>query len=198
MPVMINLLPDIRQQKLRDAEKRQLLGLVMTTVLIVCGVLVGGMFVITAAQSARITSLTKSIAQKQSQISNDTDLPKVLTAQQQIVQLGALLKRKVYVSKLFAVLSEVSPSPKELAVSSMTSDDTGLLTAKVTAKSFYTATRAVAALAASNISVGSKAQSTNTPDFSNISLSAVDSDTSGIVSFTVTMQPGTGVTNAQR
>ncbi len=198
MAVSINLLPDVRQARIRDAERRQLLSIVLVGTLVLCGLVAGGLFAVTTAQQSQIKGLSASITDKKAQLTKDPDLIKILTAQQQVSSLDRLLTNKRYVTKVFNILTEISPTAKELMLTNLEIDDKNLMKVTVTGRDFLVADRFVKALVASNVKIGSKAAEGNLPDFTNVQLSTVATDTGSRTIFSITMQLADGVYDAKR
>ena len=198
MAVRINLVPDVRQAKIRTAQRRQMLTTVLIGVLVLCGLVAGGLFAVTTAQESQIKTLSGSISDKQAKLANESDLNKVLTTQQQIATLDGLLTSKRYMTKVLTIIQELSPSSKEISLQSMALDDTNQIKLTVKGRDFFVANRLVKALQASNTKVGSKADAKNAPDFTNVTMSEITSDSSSQTSFNITMQLADGVYDAKR
>lgn len=190
--VHINLLPDARKDKLRDQNNRQLAvsAATITVVGSVAGVVL--LFVILQAQNLQIRLLTNSIKDKQALIQQDIpDAQAVATMQLHLDTLGGLYANQVKMSNFFKVLGEVSNS--DVSISSVTLDATNKLTVTGTARSYNSASKLAEGMKASNVTLGEGSSPANTPDFTNVLLSALTGD-SGKVSFSITANVATGVT----
>lgn len=191
--VHINLLPDARKDKLRDQNNRQL-AISAATAAVVASV--GGLvllIVIIQAQNLQIRLLSNSISNKAEQITQDIpDAQVVATTQRHLESLGGLYANQVKMSKFFTVLASVSN--KDVSISSVSLDTANKLTVTGTARSYNSASKLAAAMEASNVTLGENASPSNQPDFTSVLLNALSGE-SGKVSFTITADVATGVTN---
>jgi Tfp pilus assembly protein PilN len=195
MAIMINLLPDVRLEKIREQQRRRTVTTLFTLVLISCGALIVGLIIFTSAQKLRISSLTKSISANQTTIKGTPNLSEILTLQQQLTTLPELYKNRLYVSKFMTIMQEVAP--KDLGITTMTYDGT-TVKANVTASSYVTAMKFVRALEASHVKVGTGASETNQPDFTDVTMSAVTGNGAGKVTYDIQATVSKEVTSASR
>lgn len=193
--VHINLLPDVRKEKLRDQNNRQLAMSAATTAVVasVAGIIL--LVVILQAQNLQIRLLSNSIKDKHAQIQQEIpDAQAIATMQSHLDSLGGLYNSQVKMSKFFTVLGSVSNS--DVSISSVTLDATNKLTVTGQARSYNAASKLAEAMKASNITLGENASPANTPDFTNVLLSALSGE-SGKASFSITATVATGVTNGK-
>ena len=189
MSAMINLLPDIRQAKLREKRRRQMMSGSAVIVWVVCGVIILGLSLATAAEKVLITSAKHSASTKIAQLNDVTGLVDALTAQQHLKSLPALYSQRSYMTKFFKALSESDPA--DITLSSLTVDDLNQLTVTGGARSYASVAKLARALSAAHREVGTGSSPTNDPYFTDVSISEV-SKSSTVISFTIqaTMQPG--------
>lgn len=194
MSAMINLLPDIRQAKLREKRRRQVMSGVAIATWVVCGVIVLALSLATAAEKVLISASTKSAKNKIEQLQNVPGIIEALTAQEHLAALPGLYSQRVYMTKFFKALSESDPS--DMTLSSLSIDGLNQLTVTGAARSYSSVAKLARALNLSNVSVGTGAAPTNSPYFTNVNITEVTKGSTQGVSFTIqaTMQPG--VTNA--
>lgn len=196
MSVAINLLPDIRQAKLREQRRRRMALSVGT---IICTACIGGLVVLllaTQAQKLRINQLTGQIKRDQAEINKTENLSEMLTTQQNLASLPALYNQRRFLTKLFTVLQGISP--KELGLTSLDMEDINTMKIGGRAQSYATVTKLVRALEASNVTVGENSSENNRAHFSNITISNVGAEGDGKVTFTLTAKLSEGVTDASR
>ncbi len=196
MTTLINLLPDIRQDKARNNQRRRMAKLAAFAVSGVSLGLVLILFLITLGQKYRINSLSEDIKSNQAAIDEINDLQQILTTQRQLSSLAELYQQRVLITRLYGVLSGLQP--REIGLQSLSLDAQNTLTMTAQARNFGSVTRFVKALQASNVSIGSGANINSRPHFSNIKLATVTSDTNNLVSFSVTATMSPEVTNANK
>jgi Tfp pilus assembly protein PilN len=193
MSVAINLLPDIRQAKLRDQRRRRLALSIGTLVCVAC---VGGLallFLTTQAQKLRIGQLTRQIQTGQATISQTENLSEMLTLQRNLASLPKLYTQRVLMTRLFTVLSGISP--KELGLTSLDMETVNTLRLGGTARSYATVTKLVRALEASNVTLGEGSSQNNQPHFSDIVITSVAAENDGKVTFTMNLTFSGGLTS---
>jgi Tfp pilus assembly protein PilN len=193
MTTLINLLPDLRQAKLRERRRRQLVTGLGFTVWIACGAIVVIMLVVSGGQKLSISNYTKSIAAKQAELRAVDGLVEALTANQHLASLPGLYDKRVYMTKFFEAYSQADPA--SITLSSLAVDNVGVLTVLGTAPSFAEVAKLARALEASNVTVGPGAAENNAPYFSNVSINSVDSGDRAGVSFSVSATLQSGVTS---
>lgn len=191
MAILINLLPEVRQNKIKAKRQRQL---AITSAVAVCAVSLGVVAVlalITGGQALLIGQLQRDIDTTTAEIKKDQELPRILTVQSHLASLNKLYDSRVYMTSLFKLLPSVTPG--EFALSSFSLDANGLISVTGTARSNAVVDKFVKALEA-----GRDDKSPNQPHFSNAVITSITKDDSGKASFSMTLQLNSGVTNAKR
>lgn len=194
--VLINLLPDLRQAKLREKRRRQMVSGVAVAVWVVCGGLIALLAVYAGGQKVLISNSTKNIAASRAELEANTGLIDALTAHQHLASLPALYAQRVYVTKFFNAYMEVDP--KKITLNSLDVDATRQLSVRGAAPTYAEVAKLARVLAASNVTLGSTAQAGNQPYFREVTITTVDSNDTGGVNFTITAKLGDGVTNGSR
>jgi uncharacterized protein YjgD (DUF1641 family) len=199
MSALINLLPDIRQAKLREVRRRQAMSGTAIAAWIVCGIVILGLSLTTATQKVLISKVTTSVSDKKQTLLKTEGLVEALTAQQHLDALPGLYSKRVYMTRFFAALS--SSDPSDITLSSMNVDGINLLTVTGEARTYASVAKLARALTfAPNLpTIASPTLNTNagiSPYFSNVAITEVSKSSTKGVSFTLqaTMEPG--VTNA--
>ena len=193
MSMLINLLPDLRQAKLRDRHRRQLVTGISVALWIGCGVIVGVMLVIQTGQKVVISAVCKSIKDKQAQLESVDGLVNAITAQQHLAALPGLYDKRVYLSKFFTAYSASSPSGVNIV--SIAIDSSNILTVRGSAPTYAEIAKLARALSGSNVVVGAGAAPENSHYFSDVNIvSAESSDKTGI-SFTINATIESGATS---
>ena len=194
MSVLINLLPDLRQAKLRDKRRRQLASGVAVVTWSVCGGAIVLLSIYWGGQKAFIAAKSSSITDKIQQLRDVPGITDALTAQEHIAALPGLYGKRVYISKFLSAYS--ASNPTEIALSSLTLDATNSLKVTGTANSYAAVAKLARALEQSNITVGPNAQTTNEPYFTNVEITGASADSTGNINFTLDVVVGSGaVTN---
>lgn len=195
MSAMINLLPDIRQAKLKEKRRRQFMSGVAIVTWLGCGAIVLALSLATAAEKVLIMSSNKSAKDKITRLQNVPGIIEALTAQEHLASLPALYSQRVYMTKFFKALSESDPS--DMTLSSLSIDGLNQLTVTGGARTYASVAKLARALSLSNISVGTGALATNSPYFTDVNITEVTKGATQAVSFTIqaTLQPGV-TTNA--
>lgn len=193
MSILINLLPDTRQAKLKERHRRQLVGGVSVLVWAVCGGVVALMTVYQLGQAAVIAGHSKSIKESTQELQAIPDLLDALTAQQHSASLPALYDKRVYMTKFFEAYIEANPA--DVKLTSLGIDTDNILAINGVGKTYAAVAKLARTLEAANVKVGSNAASTNPPYFTNVTITGVSSSSQG-VSFTITATLDSGVTSA--
>lgn len=184
MAVRVNLLPDLRQAKLRARHHRQLAAGLAT---LVCAASIGVvvmLFAYVQVQGLRIHQLQGSINEKQATFLATPELEKMLTTQAHLAALPQLYDQRVLMTRFFNILGTISP--RDLALQSLSIDETNTLKITGQARSYALATKLAKALEASNVTIGQDAKPDNQPHFLNVALADVTSDTTnGKVNFSL-------------
>jgi len=185
----INLLPDVRQAKIQEKQRRQLaISAMIGSVVAVVGILIVAVIVI-AGQNLRINQLTGSITSKKQQVASYPDINTILTLQAKANALPSLYSQRSTMTKLFGTLASIEP--QDVDFTNVAVSNSSQLTITAEGKSYLAAARVTDALQAANVSVGTGAQASNTPFFTNVQLSGVtlQSGKTGY-SITATIDPG--------
>lgn len=194
MNVLVNLLPDTRQAKLRERRRRQLFAGVAVVTWIICGGVIGLLVLYSTSQKLIIASLSNDIRVKKQQLQDVAGLTDALTAQQHLASLPRLYSQRAYLTKFFAAYSEVNPA--EVLLSSLAIDASNQLTVNGTAKSYAAAAKLARALEAANVTVGKNAAAGNQPYFTNVEIQSANRSNDQ-VSFTLNAMLATGVTSGK-
>jgi hypothetical protein len=201
MSILINLLPDLRQAKLKERRRRQLVSGISVLVWSICGGVVLLLVIFSTGQKVVINNLNNSIEQKKTELKGMADLPAALTAADHLNSLhgfdgqpGLYDKRILYTN--FFKAYEAS-DPTEVTLQSLGVDTTNSLVVKGTGKSYAAVAKLARAVEGFNVTVGPDAKSTNTPYFTDVKLSNTSQDTSGIA-FTLNATAQSGAFNGQQ
>lgn len=187
MAILINLLPEVRQAKIKAKRQRHLTIAVAFAVCAVSLAAVAILAVITGGQALVIGQIQKDINNTQTEIQKDPDLPRILTVQSHLGSLSQLYDNRVYMTALFDLLPSVTPT--DFAMSSFSIDAGGIITVSGQAKNISLVDKFVKALEASKSSQA---------HFSNVTITSVNSGSDKKASFTASFQLNSGVTNAKR
>jgi Tfp pilus assembly protein PilN len=193
MSLSINLLPDLRQAKLREHRRRQLVTGVSVSIWVACGAVVALLSIYAAGQKVIIANTTKSIADEETSLKSVTGLIDALTADQHLAALPGLYGQRVYLSKFFTAYSQADPVT--ISISSMAVDGQGGLTITGGAPTFAEVAKLARAMEASNVSVGTGASSSNDPYFTNVNITSVENSSQAGVTFTISAILAPGVTS---
>jgi hypothetical protein len=193
MSLSINLLPDLRQAKLREHRRRQLVTGVSVSIWILCAAVVAILGIYAAGQKVVIATTTKSIANKEDSLKQVTGLVDALTANEHLASLPGLYSQRVYLSKFFTAYTQAQPVVA--LISSLQIDASGALTIIGTAPTYADVAKLARALAVSNVTVGAAASSSNSPYFTNVNITSVDNNSKTGVTYTISAQLAPGVTS---
>ncbi len=187
MATLINLLPEARQTALSEDRRRKL----ATTI----GALIGGLsivivillWVITTAQGFSLRSLQKDIDAKQTEVNSHPKLAEMLTVQAHLDSLVGLYGQRVYMTRFFGLLGQVSP--QDFGLSSLDLDATNTLKVSGRARNYSIVDKFVKSLQASRSDAG--------PNFSNVVITSVTTDGEGKATFSLNVSLAAGVTNGR-
>lgn len=196
MATAINLLPDVRQEKVKAKHRRQTAAALATVITSIAVGLVIILFLITQGQKIRISQLQASINDSQSKITGDKDAVKIVTAQQHLASLPDLYRQRVFMSKFFTVLGTVSP--KDYDLETLTVDATNTIKFTGKARNYYTVAKFAKALEADNVTIGPSPNVSNSPNFTDIKLDTTSAGNDGKVSFTLTTTMSKEVTSGNK
>lgn len=195
MGIVINLLPDLRQAKLREQRRRQFAVGIAISVWVVCVASILLMFLYSAGQKLSITIHDKNIAATTDKLNQVTGLTDALTAQQHLNSLGTLYSNRVLFTQFFDAYQ--ASSPADIALDTLKVDADNLLVVDGTAKSFAAIAKLQRALEQSHVTVGPSAAASNSPYFSAVNIkSAVNTNGKGIV-FNINAKVSPEVLNAK-
>jgi hypothetical protein len=190
MSVAINLLPDVRQARIRAQHYRHLVTGVAIAIWIVVGIVVGGLFIGIGTQKLVLSNLNSKISNETSQIQGTSGLTTALTAQQILQNLPGLYTGRTYFSKFMPLIAAAMPSTLDVSnVSTDASNNltiTGTATRSATGSSAYVVDQFYEAMKASGQGTATGA------NFSAVSIPSVAVDATGKASFTLsaTVSPG--------
>lgn len=190
MAVLVNLLPDTRQVKLRERHRRQLFTGVAVMIWIVCGGVIGLLVLYSTSQKLLIANLSNEIKAKQQQLQDIEGLPEALTAQQHLASLPGLYSQRAYLTKFFTAYVEANPA--QVSLSSLAIDTNNQMTVNGTASSYAAAAKLARALEAANVSVGKDAATNNEPYFTDVNIQSA-TRSNDKVTFTLIAMLGAGV-----
>lgn len=128
--IEINLIPDVKQELLRAQRTRTaVISFSILTSIIAGGVLVVLALYVFGVQTVRSALLDNEITSGNQQLSKVEDLSKILTIQNQLTKISELNSNKNMDSRLFDMLSAVTPSGNnKVQFSSITVDSTDATT----------------------------------------------------------------------
>jgi hypothetical protein len=192
MNVLVNLLPDTRQVKQRDARRRQLATGIAIALWVICGGLVVLLFLYNTSQRLIVGSLTSSIAGKEKQLQGTTGLTDALTAQQHLASLPTLYGQRTYFTNFLNAYAEANPT--DITLSSLAVDASNALVVNGQGKSYAAVAKLAKALEAEHVTVGQNASQGNQPYFTNVSIQTV-ARTNNQVGFTINATLSGGVTS---
>ncbi len=194
MSVLINLLPDLRQAKLRDKRRRQLASGVAVVIWSVCGGVIVLLSIYWGGQKAFIASKSSSITEKIQQLKEVPGIIDALTAQEHLAALPGLYSKRVYISKFLNAYS--ASNPADVALSTLTMDASNALKVTGSANSYAAVAKLARALEQSNLTVGPNALPTNQPYFTSVAITGASAEQTGKINFTLDIVVGLGaVTN---
>lgn len=202
MSILLNLLPDLRQAKLRERRRRQLVAGVSVMIWVVCGAVIVLMSLYVAGQKVIINNLTNSINSEKKQLSDVPNLLDAFTAEQHLASLPGLYSQRVYLTKFFDAYTQANP--QDVTLNSMTVDQSNNLTVDGAGKTYASVAKLARALSASNVKVGTGAQASNSPYFTNVQITSVSNSGAGTgakgggVQFSITATLQSGVTSGSQ
>lgn len=197
MSIAINLLPDIRQTRLRDEHLRRLITTLSVLVWAVAVAIVVVLLLLIGAQKLQLNGLNSQIQSRTAEVNAVPNLSKALTIQQVLSSLPSLYGQRTFYSSFLNNISKATPT--DVFITSLASDATGLVTMSGTGGSAVSVDKFYQALGAANI---------NNPYFTGLTLHDVNKDVGGKATFniTATLNPSatadpslttTGVSNGQ-
>jgi Tfp pilus assembly protein PilN len=191
--VLVNLLPDIRLQRQRDKDRRQLITGISLVAMIVCGAFLVLMFVLTSGQSILINNVKNDNATKKTDLTNTQGLIPALSAQARLNSLSTLYAQRTVVTKLMAALNEVSPSTMQITSLKYSSLD-GSLAIAGSVQSYAEAAKLSKALESAHVTIGTGSPST-APYFTDVKLLSASRSSNNSVDFSITTTVTLGAIN---
>lgn len=195
MSVVVNLLPDRRQAKVKQSQRRQLAIGLATLVGIICGGTILALFLYSAGQKVAIAALSNSINDRKQQLEKQDGLIDALTAQQHLASLPGLYKNRVLYTKFFEAYQ--ASSPQAVTLSSMTVDEQRTLTVEGTSAKYADVAKLARALEESHVTVGPAAEAGNAPYFSSVEVTTAESRDGRVVEFSLVATVSSEVFNAK-
>jgi Tfp pilus assembly protein PilN len=190
MSIVINLLPDIRQAKLRDRHRRQLFFGISILIWAVSGAVVVLLGIYAAGEALVIRNVSNTINTQKNQVQNISGLTTALTAEEHLSSLPSLYNERVYLSQFFKDFQAIDPGTVD--ISTLTVDSGNNLTIGGTATDYTAVGTLARAMEDANVGSGTSATSTNTPYFTGVTIVSAGS-VSGGVSFSIQAVVGTEV-----
>jgi Tfp pilus assembly protein PilN len=109
MIAKVNLLPVLKQEKLKQRRTRQLAISIGVTVIAIAIAVPILLFIYRTTQGVVLSRTQKSIDEKQQQIAEFEDIETMLTVKQDLAELPALYMQRVYTTQLLKILPSVTP-----------------------------------------------------------------------------------------
>ncbi len=191
MSILINLLPDIRQAKLREGRRRQLVTGVSVSIWVVCGGLLVLLSIYEGGQKIIISRDSNTINQKEQTLRAVPNLLSAYTAEEHLASLPSLYGQRVYITKFLQAYS--ASDPTAVTLNSLQVDAQNNLTIEGTGQTYAAVAKLARALADSNVTVGTGASPTNMPYFSNVQIGQLDYTPGQGVTFTLSAILSSGV-----
>ena len=189
MSVLINLLPDTRQQKLAARRRRQLLFGISVVIWSVCGGIVILLTLFSASQRLIITNDSNQINLKTEKLQATPSILEALTAQEHLDSLLGLYSQRTYMSHVFRAAGEFSPTDVQLQ--SINIDASNKVILSGLSKSYASVAKLARALEAQNITIGTGAKPENSPYFLNVNIQSASLGSDRVTfSISADMQPG--------
>ena len=193
MSIKINLLPDVKLAKIKEHQRRKTaISIAVGSVIVSAGIMVAG-FLVVQGQNLRINQLKTSINDKKTQETNYPNIKAMVSLQSRLQALPDLLSKRVYMTKLASVLSSVEPTDVDFTSLSLAN---GQLNIGAEGKSYLAAAKVAKAIEGANVTVGSGANASNTPYFTNVQLSAVSLN-GATTTYSITANVNPGATSGQ-
>ena len=175
MSVAINLLPDIRQARLRDEHTRRIVTTLSILVWAVAVAIVIILLLLAGAQKLQLMGLNSDIQSRTAAVHAVPNLSQALTAQQALVTLPGLYSQRTFYSTFLMNVSKLTPT--DVYISSLATDATGLMTVSGTGSSAASVDKFFQSLSASNAA---------NPYFTGLTLRDVSKDNTGKATFSMT------------
>ena len=190
MSVRLNLLPDLRQQRLKDKQRRQTVTAVAIGVCVVAGGITILLALYDGALKINVAQLSSKIKDKQSQLTSITNLIPALTAQQNLAALPGLYKQRVYYTKFFTAYDQVAPN--DITLGNLGVDANNQLKVSGVASSYTSVAKLAEAMAANKVSLDGGAAK---PYFGNVQILDTSRGSGTQVTFNITATVAGGSPN---
>jgi hypothetical protein len=116
MGIQFNLLPDIKIQYLKAKRQQHLVVLAsIVTSLVALSVFVLLLTVVYGLQKKNLNDLNTDIKAASSELKSTKDMDKILTVQNQLAALPSLHDKKVVSTRLYDILSQVTPATASIS-----------------------------------------------------------------------------------
>jgi Tfp pilus assembly protein PilN len=195
MSMMINLLPDLRQAKLKERQRRQLATGVSIAIWVICGAVIGLMLVYAGGQKVIIASRNRNIADKETKLRAVDGLVDALSANQRLQSLPGLYDKRVYISKFFNAYAAATPTT--VTIDALAIDSTNTLSVHGVAASYADVAKLSRSLAAYNVTVGPNANANNIPYFTGVTIKSVSMQAKAGIDFSINATLGSGATSGE-
>ncbi|HEY6737121.1 MAG TPA: PilN domain-containing protein [Candidatus Saccharimonadia bacterium] len=196
MSVLLNLLPDLRQAKLREQRRRQMAVGISVLVWAACAGVVLVLFLFSAGQAVQIAVHSHNIDDTKTKLQSVSGLTGALTAAQHLNALPELYANRVLFTKFFGAYQDADPL--DVTLSSLHVNEANVLTVNGVSKSYAALAKLQRAMELSNVSVGQRASAQNTPYFSNVSLDSAVNTTGKGINFTLSAQVSSEALHAKQ
>lgn len=114
--IQFNLLPDIKQQYLKAQRQKHLVMFVSTVAIIAAvAIFVVLLLVVQVWQKKSISDLNTDIKRYSKELTNTSDLNKILTVQNQLKSLTALHDKKAVATRTFSYITQVTPQQASIS-----------------------------------------------------------------------------------
>lgn len=170
--ININLLPDIKMQRVEAARRQRTIGALSTLAIGIGIALPVFMMVLWGGQKALLALTQRGIEDKIKKIQSEDDLSTILTVQNQLTALPELDKQRLFYNNLLNVLPKLIPQNASLL--SIDTSEGGSVKVSGKASSLASVNDFVNILQAAKLSKGTESR----PAFSNVTLTnAAPTDT---------------------
>lgn len=183
MSLVVNLLPDLRQARLKEQRQRRL-ATAISIIVAVSGVgILLLLFAFSVGQQVIMNDLTKKISTKEANIRNTVGVIGALTAQQRLDALSTVWTQRVYMSKFFEAYEQANPN--DVTLNDLAIDSNNQLQVSGMAGSYKSVSKLAEAMMQENVTFGKDAKSVNQPYFTSVAIRSANSTDAGL-SFAIT------------
>ena len=110
MPKLINLLPDIKQNRLKSQRVKHLTMSIAVFLMIAAIALPVTLFLINQGQKLYVKRIQDQINERQDTVKNTPNITTMLTVKDHMASLPTLYDQRLYVTKLLSYLPSITPS----------------------------------------------------------------------------------------